>query len=245
MGRPTPAHNQIFGLVGEKVQDQLPPIVMAPAAGLVPWLTIQHFHQPTTADLAELSEDTTTTILQPNFEGGDNDDEDPDRPLVSVQSMTFMPKAWAPYFLAPVTPWVAFEIFRRLLRTIPEDIRQYFDFMEAWLSIACVHVAARETESILRAKWQNPHTDRRMLAWMQRHTRFVNAMPEVSRTLSTGGLDPQMCFNKALETVAALKPAPEIKRYAVQRNCSASKQHARSLWPTWKQACPVPRAPAH
>jgi hypothetical protein len=64
---------------------------------------------------------------------------------------------------------------------------------------------------VLRARWQNLHTDGRMLVWMQHHICFVNATPEM---LSTGGLDPPESFIKALATVAALKPAQEIKRYS-------------------------------
>jgi hypothetical protein len=38
----------------------------------------------------------------------------------------------------------------------------------------------------------------------------------VVQTMGTmGGLDPQECFNKALETVAALKPAAEAKTYTI------------------------------
>ncbi len=38
LGRPTPAHNRMFGLLGEKVGTGPPPIVMAPSAGLAPWI---------------------------------------------------------------------------------------------------------------------------------------------------------------------------------------------------------------
>ena len=51
LGRQTAAHNRFFGLLGEKVGDQLPPVVMAPSLGLVPWLKIQDVLQPAISDL--------------------------------------------------------------------------------------------------------------------------------------------------------------------------------------------------
>lgn len=53
----------------------------------------------------------------------------------------------------------------------------------------------------------DPHSDRRVISWMQRHSRFVNSMPE---TGLSGGmvptLDPQEYFNKVLEMVPVLHP---------------------------------------
>ena len=54
LGKHTPSHNRIFGLLGEKVGEQLPPVAMVPAGGLAPWFQLEDKHQPTTADLAEL-----------------------------------------------------------------------------------------------------------------------------------------------------------------------------------------------
>ncbi len=59
----TPANNRIFALLGEKVGDQLPPIVMVPSAGLIPWVTIQNHHEPTDGDLAELADRAEATAL--------------------------------------------------------------------------------------------------------------------------------------------------------------------------------------
>jgi hypothetical protein len=101
-----------------------------------------------------------------------------------------------------------------VLATVPANVHDSFDYLHAWLAIACTHLTTA-SESILKAKWQSPHVDRRMIVWMQRHTQYVNAMPVGSQTLHTGAtLDPQECFNKALETVAALKPTQEAKKYS-------------------------------
>jgi hypothetical protein len=56
-----------------------------------------------------------------------------------------------------------------------------------------------------------------MIAWMQRRTLYLNAVPAAGFGGGPGPtLDPQECFNKALETVAALRPPSEAtatKRY--------------------------------
>jgi hypothetical protein len=54
LGKHTPSHNRIFGLLGEKAGESLPPIAMVPAAGLVPWFQLEERHQPSTEDLAVL-----------------------------------------------------------------------------------------------------------------------------------------------------------------------------------------------
>jgi hypothetical protein len=216
LGRNTPANNRVFGLLGEKVGKQLPPTVMVPSAGLVPWLTLQSHHQPTDADLAPLkgADATSRTVETPTVEGGEDEDDDDARPKVSVQNICYLPKAWAPYFLAPMAPWDALSTYKQVLATMPTNVHDSFDYLHAWLTIACTHVT-KANESILKAKWQSPHVDRRMIVWMQRHTQYVNAMPMGSQaTIAGATLDPQECFNKALETVAALKPTLEAKKYS-------------------------------
>jgi hypothetical protein len=119
-----------------------------------------------------------------------------------------IPKAWAPYFLELQSPCDALQTYRTLIQTILAGYRDSFDFLEAWLHIACTH-QVRKDRSVLKAKWQSPHTDRRMIEWMLRHTQFVNSMPMMMETIAGNNLDRQECFNKALETVAALKPVAE------------------------------------
>ena len=48
---------------------------------------------------------------------------------------------------------------------------------------------------------------------MLRHTLFVNSMPLAPGTQARESLDLQECFNKALETVAALKTADKMSYY--------------------------------
>jgi hypothetical protein len=205
LGRPTPAHNRIFGLLGEKIGTELPPIVMAPSPGLVPWIKVQNMYEPTVEQILALDGNQELTIPLPTSEEEDNE--------VSVQNICFMPKAWAPYFLAPLSPWQALQTFNQLMATVPPGLKTGFDVISAWLSVACCHPSG-ETDSVLKAKWQSPPAERRMISWMQRRTLYLNDMPAVT----TGGnygltLDPQECFNKALETVAALRPVTEASTY--------------------------------
>jgi hypothetical protein len=213
---------------------------MVPAAGLAPWFQLEERHQPTTEDLAPLKTSRDRTIPETTVEGDETADEDENRPRVSVQKLVMLPKAWAPYFLEPQSPWQALQTFKALLETIPKDLRDSFDFIKAWLSTACVHEVQKD-ESVAKAKWQNPHADRRMLEWMRRHTKFVNSMPTVVGPMAGNTLDPQQCFNKALETVAALKPTAEVKKYSdselrrLRASCSLSEAEMSTNLPPFHQ----------
>jgi hypothetical protein len=63
---------------------------------------------------------------------------------------------------------------------------------------------------------------------MERHTQYVNAILfglQASTTIAAAGsLDPQTCFDKAMDTITALKPTAETKKYSI-----AERQH---LWAT-------------
>jgi hypothetical protein len=76
LGKHTPAHNRVFGLLGEKIGDALPPAAMVPAAGLAPWFQIKDRHQPTTADLAILETSQDHTILEPEVTSDVSADDD-------------------------------------------------------------------------------------------------------------------------------------------------------------------------
>jgi hypothetical protein len=239
LGKHTPSHNRIFGLLGEKIGESLPPVAMVPAAGLAPWFQIEDRHQPRMVDLAGLETSRDRTVGGTRAGIFDSDEEE-EQPKVSVQKLVMIPKAWAPYFLEPQSPWEALQTYQTLLRTIPEDKRDSFDFIEAWLSVACTHDVKKD-ESVLKAKWQNPHADRRMLEWMLRHTRFVNSVPMMMGPGGGTSLDPQECFNKALETVAALKPTAEVKRYSdselrrLRAACSLSEPEMLTSLPPFHQ----------
>jgi hypothetical protein len=201
LGSPTRAHNRIFGLVGERVGSDMPPNVMAPSPGLVPWLKIQACYRPDTEELMALDGSESFAIPRPTIEVDDDE--------VSVQNICFIPIDWAPYFLAPLSPYLALQTFSFLLQTIPPNLHSSFDFLGMWLSIACTYITTG-AESMLKSNWQNPPAERWMISWMQRHTLYVSDMPAVALGGNPGlTLDSQECLNKALETVAALCPISE------------------------------------
>jgi hypothetical protein len=92
----TAAHKWIFGLVDERAGSDLPPIVMAPSLGFLPWLKMQTCFRPNRKELMALDGSEALTILRPAIEIEDDE--------VSVQKICFVPKAQAPYFLAPLSP---------------------------------------------------------------------------------------------------------------------------------------------
>jgi hypothetical protein len=128
------------------------------------------------------------------------------------------------------------QTFRSLLASLPVADHIDFDFIEAWIKIACTHTLTVPGESRLCARWQQPYSGRRVLQWIKRHSQYVNQMPHnVSQAGAPIGLDPQECFNKALEAVAALKPDVGNKGACLNYNllgiCSDPKcsyRHARA-----------------
>jgi hypothetical protein len=152
-------------------------------------------------------------------------DEETKENEVSVQNLCFLPKAWAPYFLAPLSPWQALQTFNKLLETTPSVHKAGFEFVGTWLSIASTH-DADATDAILKAKWQNPPAEQKMITWMQKRTLFVNDMPATAMASPGFLLDLQECFNKALETVAALRPVSEAA--ATKKYTPAELQRLRA-----------------
>ena len=103
LGRRTTTHNRMFGLVGERIGTELPPIVMVPSPGLVPWIRVQSRYRPEDDQLDLLKTSEERTIPAPVVERQDDE--------MSVQNICFIPKAWAPYFLAPLSPWQALQTY--------------------------------------------------------------------------------------------------------------------------------------
>ena len=60
-------------------------------------------------------------------------------PKFSVQNLFIIPKARASYFMDPQSPWGELLTFKKLLGEITKDLKEYFDFIGAWLSSDCTH----------------------------------------------------------------------------------------------------------
>ena len=177
-------------------------------------------HEPSETEIETLKDSADRTMTKPTIVGDEAKDEDPTHPLVEVTTLCFIPKAWAAYFLDQCSPYEAYQRYKTLLATVPTNCQGAFRFMEAWLKVACLQTSATSDDSLMMAKWQAPVIDRKVNTWMERHTQYVNAVPfgasnQVTVNSSASALDPQMCFDKAMETIAALKPTTELKKYSI------------------------------
>jgi hypothetical protein len=57
-----------------------------------------------------------------------------------------------------------------------------------------------------KANWQNPPAERRMISWMQRHTRYVNNMPAAALGGNLGlTLDPLHYATKQMKVLMKVK----------------------------------------
>ena len=96
---------------------------------------------------------------------------------------------------------------------IQDNLKYLFEFIEEWLNVACAHDVKRY-EYVVKSKWKNPHADWRVLEWMIRRTRFVNSMPLMSGPPADNKINPQECFNNALDTVVDLNTTSKTNKYS-------------------------------
>jgi hypothetical protein len=205
-----PAHMRYLVMVGEKVGDQMPPWMMAPAAGLQEWLRLAEYVVPTRAALvAELEANppaalATTTVGQAGNAGV---------VTARVSKLAFVPLAWAPYFLTEMTPWSVVKELERLILTLPVDLRSEVDGLLAWAMLACTRESVASQDSILHARWQPiPPMDRKCVLWQQERLQRILKVP-AQQPIS---LDPTVAFQAALELAKAYRQPSEPatnKRY--------------------------------
>jgi hypothetical protein len=129
-------------------------------------------------------------------------------------NLCYLPKVWAPYFLAKTSPYEAWQVAQTLLAQLPAADQDEFDYLESWLKIACTGTK----KSQLSAAWQNPYIVRDQRQWMQeRHTANLNAVPSMmpppAQTTGRLPIDANKIFLKTLETVWTLKPPTDNKQY--------------------------------
>ena len=121
LGRPTASHNRFFGIIGEKVGGSLRPIAMVPTTGLIQWIQLKTKIKTMETDLEGLAADPKEVIAAPlgTVSAGA-------RPLVEVQILVILSRAWAPYFLGPQLPWEALGLFENLMGNITNNIKDLF-----------------------------------------------------------------------------------------------------------------------
>jgi hypothetical protein len=91
LGRQLLSHNRVFGLIGEKIGGELPPMVMAPMAGITPWLHIMEVALPTDAELETLAGSDQQTIVRAGALDDEDNEEEPATNTASVQKLGYIP----------------------------------------------------------------------------------------------------------------------------------------------------------
>ena len=156
---------------------------MVPEARLVPWFHLEESYHPTAADLAILETPWDRKISEPVVtSNADN------RPKVSFQKLVMIPKVWAPYFMEPQLLWRVLRMFKKFMGIILDHLKESFDFIEAWFSVACINEVTKD-ESVVRAKGQNLDIDSRVMEWILRNICFVNFIPLMSGPHAVNNLD--------------------------------------------------------
>ena len=89
--------------------------------------------------------------------------------------------------MEPQSTWEVLGVFKILLGTIPNNIKDYFEFIETWINITCKKYMGTE-DPVVREKWKNTHADRNILRWMLCHPLFVNSMPLAPGTQMSNSL---------------------------------------------------------
>jgi hypothetical protein len=92
LGQQLLSHNRVFGLIGEKIGGELPPMVMAPMAGITPWLHIMEAALPTDAELETLSGSDQKTRVQVVAMDDKDGAEQPAADTASVQKLGYIPR---------------------------------------------------------------------------------------------------------------------------------------------------------
>jgi len=212
LGLRTTAHNRCLALVGEKVNGQLPPIVMMPVGGLQPWITLAACGVPTNESLA------ASIGATGNFAGSTVTQGVGTGVWANVAQLVYMPLAWVPYFLNRMTPWDAHRRVAQLTASLPAANRHAAGYLQEWTQVMCSRGVAPD-ESRLSARWQPAPTDRDAQEWLQKRLQNLVRTPAIVIQPATGpvgvALDPMLAFNSAMETVKALKPTSDSKTYSV------------------------------
>ena len=92
---------------------------------------------------------------------------------VSVPHVQYLPKAWAPYFMAAGPPENVLKVACALINQLPDDEQEGVAPLLNWYMVACVRLGngnVQSNRSQLDVIWETPATatDRRVLKWTSR-----------------------------------------------------------------------------
>jgi hypothetical protein len=126
---------KVFGFLGETTGTQLPPIVQAPDVRTL--FSVRESSVPTPVQLQTHFANPEAGLLMPSPDGA---------VPVSFARLVFVPKAWAPYFLGRLTPYMAYKTGVALVAALPTAaLREGKKLLHGWIGLP-LHVFAREMQ---------------------------------------------------------------------------------------------------
>lgn len=199
-------HGKVFGLVGETLEGQLPPIVQQPlgsAEEVADALFQVNSFPLVTQESLEQHYAAATASLLARHAGNAPEEEGDDQ--IKTCALAYIPNDWAPYFLTPLPPFQALRTIERLRERLPEGNRDACEPLLAWARLACTRKArqgAGASQSRLSIPWQAVTPDLKLMRWAKKS--FAKAV-QATAPDPVPTLDAQECFNKACETVRAIR----------------------------------------
>lgn len=194
-------HGRVFGRVGEFIDGQMPRLWRAPQEDT--GATLFETSRPKVSnDALEAHYGAHETLLAP-WAGEVAADAEPGTYVILCR-LAYVPMEWAPYFLDPMTPWQAIKTIGTLRDTLPEGDRHIADPLLNWAQLAATRRRTSGRGSVISRMaipWQPVNPDRKLVRWAARQMRNIvaeSAPPPIT-------LDPQECYNKACETLAAVR----------------------------------------
>eukprot|EP00978_Attheya_sp_CCMP212_P025204 scaffold80708_cov51-Attheya_sp.AAC.3 len=88
----------------------------------------------------------------------------------ALARLTYLPKAWVPYFLDRKTPWDAYDTMTLLMEGLSSDaMRVQAKSLLEWFAAACVRHGGNGVDrrtSVIHSAWETPPVpDRKVLRW--------------------------------------------------------------------------------
>jgi hypothetical protein len=154
-----------FGFFGEFEDGQLPPLLQLPG-DLKDCIAPLAKKAPTAETLDAYYAVAQDSALLPLQTPATSDE-------VSVPRLQYLPKAWAPYFMAAGPPENALKVARTLVNQLPIGQQDDAAPLLNWCKAACVREGngnVQNKRSQLDVKWETPATatDRRVVKWASR-----------------------------------------------------------------------------
>ena len=183
---------KVFGFLGEVEEGQLPPLMKMPDA-----MSLRQAMEPLEMTVPTWAEWNTHYGVGPARVpiAGEEllmsvEEHDAGR-IVKVPRLQYVPRAWAPYFLAAMTPEKAMRQMRQLINALTsEEQRATVTPLERWCAAACTRagpIGTQRGRSRIHISWATP-------------------TPALDRTLARWGARKMAPYRKVTPPAAAAMP---------------------------------------